>query len=66
MSQPYNYVYLFSIGGSKIVWSGETAASLLNRADNDDDRQEINDFLIDGKVGHFITLSTGEFIFKTS
>jgi hypothetical protein len=61
----YQYAYLFTIG-SKIVWSGETKESLLNRVGTDRDRELILDFTEKDHPGSFIELSTGEFVFQTS
>ena len=61
----YQYVYLFAIN-NKIVWSGETAESLSKRAGTDDDKRGIENFIKRGRIGHFIELTTGEYIFQTS
>lgn len=57
------YVYLFTIGNS-IQWSGETKDTLINRADNQDDKDLILDFIDADSVGSFIKLSTGDFVFQ--
>ena len=59
------YAYLFTVGG-KIAWSNETADRLPNRADNDTDKALIEDFIDANRVGSFIELNTGEFIFQTA
>lgn len=58
------FVYLFPLT-SKIEWSGETEDSLRRRTLKDEMTHSIDVFLTTAKIGHFIILDTGEYIFRT-
>ncbi len=57
------FAYLFSLGG-RIEWSGEDETTLHNRSGTEQDANLILDFVETSKVGSFIRLSTGEFVFR--
>jgi hypothetical protein len=59
------FVYLFTIG-NKIHWSGDDENVLVNRGSTGDDRAEIREFIDTAEVGNHLTISTGEFIFRTA
>lgn len=65
----FKYQYLFirnAPTGARIVRSSESEDSLLNRASTSEDAADISSFIEDGRVGSFIHLSSGEFVFQTS
>lgn len=66
MKRKYAYVFPLSMpnGSCKLQWSSEAADTLARRADNDDDRNLILDFIKTGSIGSFISLDTGEMIFQ--
>lgn len=49
------FAFIFSIN-NKPVWSGETEESLLKRADNQDELDEITEFVKTAKVGWLLPL----------
>ena len=60
----YQFAYCFAIQG-KVEWSSETAQSLRARV-QDDERDQVEDFIESAKPGEHITLSSGVLIFRTA
>lgn len=58
------FAYVFPLCG-KLQWSGEDEKTVMRRADNEKDKNEITEFLRIGPVGSFMSLTTGEMIFRT-
>lgn len=58
------FAYLFPFGRG-IEWSSEDQKTLLKRAGNDEDRQELINFIQVSGVGSFTKLTTGEMVFRT-
>jgi hypothetical protein len=59
------FVYVF-VGGGKILWSSDTAESLIGRGESPHDIKMLKDFVEKGSVGSFNMLETGEMFFRTA
>ena len=63
----YKFAYLFSLTG-RVVWSGETAESLLTRlkGKNSTDYAAVQEFITQSSPGNFLSLELGDMVFRTS
>lgn len=53
------FVFIFSLGGNKLEWSGDQISALLERATGPDERERLRKWMENCKVGGFLILSGG-------